>query len=243
MKTIRKGAALGLVLALVAGVPAALAQERTTDTTVASRDDLRPIDDLKKRALELIAYQMAVLERLDTKIENSRFISEGHAGRLEGDIAGVKAELRRIAEAVGEAETVEEVWALIREVHSLHVGQVYVPKVHQVIASDALVTIGGKLDRFADRLGELLQRAEEAGYDVTAGWELLEEMERLIAAGVELADPVAESVIGLDGDDWPDPAEGLLSAGRRNLHEAGQDLRQAYGKGHEIVAFLRSLSD
>jgi hypothetical protein len=126
-------------------------------------------------------------------------------------------------------------------VHGLHVGNVLAPKTRQVIASDSLVAIGGKLDRFAERLGEWLTRAEENGYDVAEGWALLETVVANIASGVDLADPVAESVIGLDGSDWPDPAQGLLAAGRRDLHTAGIDLREAYAAGHEIVQFLRSL--
>ncbi len=242
MTRTRLGLALGLVLALSAVPAIAIAQEtRTTETTVVDRH--RPLAELKERAQNLIDHQQAVLDRLTTAIDRSRFITEGHAGRLHGDISGLDARLDQISREVEDATTLDEVWALIREVHGLHIGEVTAPKTHQVIASDTLVAIGGKLDRFAERLDDLLTRAEEAGYDVGAGWDLLEEMQRLIVAGVDLADPVAESVIGLGGDDWPDPAQDLLAAGRRDLRAAGADLRQAYGKGRDIVEILRSLGD
>ncbi|HEX5631033.1 MAG TPA: hypothetical protein VFY15_05185 [Acidimicrobiia bacterium] len=242
MTRMRLGLALGLVVALGAAPTIAIAQETTTtETTVVDRH--RPLAELKERAQNLIDHQQAVLDRLAAAIELSRFITEGHAGRLHGDISGLEAELEQISRQVEDATTLDEVWALIREVHGLHIGEVTAPKTHQVIASDTLVAIGGKLNRFADRLENLLERAAEAGYDVGAGWDLLEEMERLIGAGIDLADPVAESVIGLDGDDWPDPAQDLLAAGRRDLRAAGADLRTAYGKGREIVEILRSLND
>jgi hypothetical protein len=242
MKIIRHGVVLGLVIALTAGVTAASAQETTTDATVATRDARPGIDELKARARQLVGWQSAVVDRLQASVENSRFITEGHAGRLQGDLANLEATLERLAGEIDDASTPEAVWSVIRDVHALHIPEVIAPKTRQVIASDSLVAVGGKLQRFAERLEELLTRAEENGHDVDAGWVLLEEMEGLIESGVSLADPVAESVIGLDGDDWPDPAQGLLAEGRRDLRAAGLDLRQAFAAGREIIRLLRSLA-
>lgn len=242
MKTMRNGIVLGIVLALSVGTTAVMAQETTSETTVATPAARpRPIEELKARAHQLIDRQLAVVDRLQASVENSRFITEGHAGRLQGDLAATAATLRHISAQVDDAATLEEVWELIRDVHALQVGNVIAPKTRQVIASDSLVAIGGKLDRFAERLGELLTRAEENGFDVSEGWALLEEMEANFATGVALADPVAEAVIGLDGGDWPDPAQGLLADGRRDLHAAGIDLREAFAAGRQIVQLLRSL--
>lgn len=242
MKTMRRGIVLGIVLALSVGTTAAMAQETTTETTAtttAARP--RPIEELKARAHQLIDWQLAVVDRLQASVDNSRFITEGHAGRLQGDLAATAATLRHISAQVDDATTLEEVGALIREVHALHVGNVIAPKTRQVIGSDSLVAVGGKLDRFAERLGELLTRAEENGFDVSEGWAWLDEMESNIATGMGLADPVAEAVIGLDGGDWPDPAQGVLADGRSDLHAAGFDLREAFAAGRQIVQLLRSL--
>jgi hypothetical protein len=150
MKTTRRGIVLGIVLALTVGTTAAMAQETTTETTVAPADARpRPIEELKARAQQLIDWQVAVINRLQASVENSRFITEGHAGRLQADLAGTEAALERISDAVEDATTLDEVWALIRDVHALHVGEVIAPKTRQVIASDSLVAIGGKLERFA----------------------------------------------------------------------------------------------
>jgi hypothetical protein len=131
----------------------------------------------------------------------------------------------------------------VLQIDDYKVFQVLAPKTNQVIASDTLVVVAGKLDRFAGKLGEVIERFGEAGFDVTEARRLLEEMSDLIANGHALADPVAENVIGLGPADWPNPAQGILAEGRAHLFEAKGNLRDAHGTGMEIVKFLRNLLD
>ena len=136
-----------------------------------------------------------------------------------------------------------KVEALIRQIDDWKIAQVLAPKTNQVLVSDAMVGVAGKAERFADHLSAIITRFEEAGFDVDEAWRLLEEMQDELAEAIRLADPVAESVIGLQASDWPDPAQSVLAAGRNSLHEAGQSLRSAHGTGKELVQLLRSLHD
>ena len=95
MNTIKRAVLIGLVVALTAGPAAAIAQERTTETTVVDRH--RPLAELKERAQNLIDHQQAILDRLAAAVRLSRFITDGHAGRLQGDIAGLDEQLDQIS--------------------------------------------------------------------------------------------------------------------------------------------------
>ncbi len=248
---------LALVMALVAVPTAALALEGddavTTETDRATTD-VAPrdaetdrhrdgLDRLKKHALAAIDRQLAVLDGLLNAIEKSRHITPGHAGQLRGDIHNAQAGLKNLARKIEGATTFEELRPLIEQIGSFQVGHVVAPKTHQVIVSDTMVAGAEKLAGFAEKLAEVIARFEEAGFDVDEAWRLLEMMEENIAAGERLADPVAENVIGLQPEDWPDPAQGILAQGRADLREAGKSLREAHGNGKVIVQFLRNLHD
>jgi hypothetical protein len=246
---------LVLVLALLLVPTAAMASDevqvtdRVNETDVSDerptdvREHDRTFERAKARALHQVEGLLRVLEGLKGKIGSSRFITEAHAGMLRGDIARAEAGLETLARKIADAENWEELRPLIGQIDDFAVLTVLAPKTFQVIASDTLVAIAGKFDRFAGKLGELIERLEEAGHDMTEAWRLLGEMKDAIAAGERLAGPVAGMVIGLGPADWPDPAQGILAEGRSSLHEARGSLRSAYGYGKQIVELIRSLID
>ncbi|MBI5156582.1 MAG: hypothetical protein HZA58_01065 [Acidimicrobiia bacterium] len=240
----RRSIVIAVVLAVSIVPAAAMAAEdgaRDTTTTAPERVRDHALEELKERAAQMIERQMDLLGRLRSSVAASEHITEGHAATLSGDIGAAAEALESLAAQAEAATTLAEVWEVIRAVPALHIGNVLAPKTHQVIASDALVAFGSKLERFADKLDDLITRAEEKGHDVDAAWRMLEEMTDGIDAGVRLADPVAESVIGLDAGDWPEPAQSTLAAGRRDLRAGGASLRDAYATGRDIVQFLRDL--
>lgn len=251
MKTTRRilVGALAATLTILPTTAFALDDAATrTDTATNTATDERPVHDrvleaLKRRALQTIANQHAALDRLAGKIAGSRWVTDDHAAALRADIGAADAGLTELARQIEAAESIPEVEALIRQIDDWKIAQVLAPKTHQVLASDAMVGIGGKAERFAEHLAEVIARFEEAGYDVDEAWRLLEEMQDEIAEAIRLADPVAESVIVLQASDWPDPAQSVLAAGRASLQDAGQSLRSAYGTGKDLVQFLRNLHD
>jgi hypothetical protein len=64
-----------------------------------------------------------------------------------------------------------------------------------------------------------------------------------IRAAHEFGEPVADMVIDLQPEDWPDPAKETLEKGRRRLSLAVDHLHVAKYKGKKIVRWLRNLSD
>jgi hypothetical protein len=250
MTRLRRATVLAVALTTLVSPATALADDTVrngdtvTDAAVTDRHGQdRGFEFAKERALAAIAARLRALEGLSAKIAASRFITEQHAGMLRGDIVRSEAGLEHLARQIEAASSMEELRPLVLQIDDFKVFQVLVPKTHQVIASDTLVVVAGKLDRFAGKLGEVIERFETAGFDVTEAQRLLGDMNDLIDAGHRLASPVAGSVIGLGPEDWPEPAQGLLAAGRADLHEARATLRDAYGTGKEIVEFLRSLID
>jgi hypothetical protein len=254
MNTMRRITIVALVMALVAIPTAAFAlDDAATDTEPVVTD--RPIRDavtdhlerdfsrIKERALQTIKNQLEVLGRLRAAIGDSRHITGGHAGQLLGDIGRATGGLESLAGKIEAAKTLEELRELIEQIGDFKIKQVLAPKTHQVIASDSLVHATGKLERYSEKLDNVIARFEEAGYDVDEAWRLLDEMNDQISESYRLASPVAENVIGLQASDWPDPAEGILAAGRADLGAAGKNLKSAHRNGVAIVKFLRSLTD
>lgn len=249
---IRRTTILALVVAMLLVPATALAFDDAADTdrpapTDAERDATtdhrRGFEAAKERVLDAIDVRLRALGTLSTKIENNRFITEQHAGMLRGDIQPATAHLEQLSRKIEDAETWEELLALIPQIDDDKVFAILVPKTHQVIASDALVVGADKLAAFGEKLDTAITRFEEAGYDVAEAWRLLDEMVNQVAEGLRLADPVAESVIGLDPEDWPEPGQTLLAQGRSDLVDARQSLRAARGAAVDIVQFLRNLYD
>jgi len=250
MKTLRHSITVALVVALTAVPTAALATDDVgtetrpeTDQTVSDRPSDRPHDlsEIKARALGVIDKQLEVLSGLRAKIDGAPHITNGHAGRLLGEIGATSNGLESLARQIEAATTPEELRRLIEQLGDYKIKQVLAPKTFQVIASDTLVFAAGRLEAYSERLAEIVARFEDAGFEVDQAWRLLEEMNNGITEAIRLAGPVAENVIGLRPGDWPDPAQSILTAGRSNLGTARQNVRAAHANGKEIVEFLHGL--
>ncbi len=246
----QRGIAVAMVAALFAAPTAAFAQ---TDEAPEDRAQTvepgseRPehgrhgIDEVKRRALAAIERRLETIERLTARVENSRHVTDDHESALVRDLTDAASSLRELATAIEAAETLRELLPLVEDIVTEHyVYVLLVPKVHEVITSDTMVFIGERLGQFADRLGAVIERLEAAGFDVAELERLLGEMERRIAEGVELAGPIADQVIDLQPEDWPEAKE-TLRAGRAALHDAARAFRDSHRIGHEIVKTIREI--
>ena len=252
-RLMRSGVVLAMVAALVSAPGAAFAQSeepptrdnqvteerRAEGATDRHRDRL---DAAKKHALAATSRRLATIEKLRGAIGRSRHVTEAHESALLRDLTDAAAGLSELARKIEAAETAEELRPLVEAiVVDFRIYVLVSPKVHEVLASDTMVAVAGHLDRFANKLGQLIERAGQAGLEVGEAERLLGEMWAMIATGEAAAGPVAGSVIGLQPGHWPDPAQGLLRAGRDALHQAASSLRSAHRTGVDIVKILREL--
>ena len=252
MSNLRRSFYALLAASLLAAVMpvAALAQ---TDREPPARDD--PIvseetrgdgfERAKAHVIKQIERRLDALDRLTRKIEAARHITEDHAASLLRDIA-VARETLRAGLAAAQATTTQ---AELREIappifQKTLVFALLGPKTHEVIASDAVVAASERFTEFGRKLQETLDRiGNETDIDTTEAQADLDEMIRLVNAAAATGGPVAGNVIGLQPDNWPDPAQAALREGKAALSDARLSLRQARGLAKAVVQFIRSVKN
>lgn len=232
----------GLLVALP-GAAVAQTDAATADTSSVS-DEVTDLQRIKHRALHAIDKRLHTVKRLANRVENSGSITDAHAETLLVDLRDAAEGLGELARKIRAAETIEELRELVPLIATdFRIYQVVKPKVNQVLASDRVVAATVRLDELADKLEMLLERAANAGYDVTRPKMLLERMRRNVAAAAELAGPVADKVLDLQPEDWPDPAKALLREGHERLDKSVDHLRRAKYQARKIMRWLRHLAD
>ncbi len=225
------GLAAGMLLALPAAANAQQADTATDDQ--ATVQEVTPehrvdFDTAKQRLIDAIERRLETLERLTNIVTGNDHITARHEAELLADYAQAANGLR-IARGDAEAATTFEE---LRQIgHSVVVDYriylVVAPKTHEVVASDTVVDAADRMDGIANELGAAIDRAEQAGYDVTEARRWLTVARDEIGEGRRAGGPVADDVIGLQASDYPDPAKGALSEGKRRLENARIDLREA----------------
>lgn len=231
----------GLFVALP-GAAVAESDAATSDTAVVDEHSDH-IDKIKKRALNAIEKRLKTVARLAHKVESSKTVTDAHAAKLLRDLRDAAEGLTELARKIEAVESPERLRELIGMIGDFKIYQVVKPKVLQVLASDRIVAATRHLGEFSNTLEMLIERAAEAGYDVERPKYLLAKMRRNIAAAYELGAPVADAVIDLQPEDWPDPAKATLKKGARHLRAAVEHLQVARKKGRQIVHWLRNLAD
>ncbi|MFQ5947753.1 MAG: hypothetical protein ACE5KX_02690 [Acidimicrobiia bacterium] len=242
--------AMSLVLALPGSAMALTAdgeEEHTEERTEASVEERRPeesreeiIRELKARALEAIARRLQTIDRLVSVIQANEHITEAHARALLVDLADATRGLQALAGEIEAATTLEELRELIPKIFEDYlIYELVVPKVHLVIGADTLVDIAHRFEAVAEQLQDAINRAEEAGLDVTEAQAALDEMIEHINAAKALAGPVPGKVLPLQPEDWPGVQEVLRSA-HSALQGAREQLRAAAAAAHAVVEALRN---
>jgi len=206
--------------------------------------DVSDIDVIKHRALRAIDRRLHTIARLTQKVSTSKTVTDEHAKKLLLDMRDAAAGLEQLARKIKGAQTIEELRELVPLIATeFRIYQVVKPKVNQVLASDRVVATTVRLTELGDKLEKLIARAADAGYDVTRPRILLARMRHNVAAAGRLAGPVADMVVDLQPEDWPDPAKALLRKGRVRLDESGDHLARARRQSRKIMRWLRNLTD
>jgi hypothetical protein len=136
-------------------------------------------------------------------------------------LRGLASEIR----AADTREALKELVPLIAEDYRVYL--VIIPKTHEVLVSDRMADAVDRLTDIVHTLTEAIERAEEAGFDMTEARRLLGIAIDEIDAVERGAVPVADSVVGLTAADWEEPAKSLLAEGKHRLEAGRQDIHDA----------------
>ncbi len=233
-------ALLATALPLAASAQTAEPPPTRDRTNVDAEDSGARLRFAKQRVIRQIERRLATLDRLGAKVESARHISESHATALLDDYSTAGTTLTAGIDLVDAAETLAELREVAPPVfEDTLVFALLKPKTAAVTASD---TIAQANDRFADaaaRLQDALDRLAEDGVDVSEAQVDLDEAISLTAAAAAAAEPVADTVIGLQpGDEIREP----LEAAREALAGARRQLGEAKRVTKGIIRFIRSHS-
>jgi hypothetical protein len=240
-----------VVAVMVAAVPgAALAQ---TDSDVPAADSSgrdravdRPLRDrdlgtAKERIQAAIEKRLQALERMSEGVAGNEHIPANHEAHLQNDYREATRILEGAAQAVEDAETLAELREAISGAFSeTLVFALLTPKTHLVVRSHMVVAISERVSGFTENLQGIIERLSEAGHDMTAAQTALNEAKAFNTDAGATAEPVAGTVIDLDPEDWPDPAQETLRQGRSTLEAARELLRQTREKIQETIAAIRA---
>ncbi len=234
--------AIGLIVALP-GVAWGQTDEGTTDRPAAGVDEVRSPEDafhrVKARALEEIDKRLAAIGRWTVFVENNEQVSRDHQARLLADLSEAERGLTALRQDIEDAETLAELMELVPKiVTDYYVFALLGPKVHLVVGADTMLAVAERFEEVADHIQSAIDRAKEAGFDVSAAEEALAEMRDHVAAAEGLAEPVPNEVLKLQPKDMPGAVEDLRAA-HGDLVQGREELRAAREKAREAIEALR----
>lgn len=213
----------------------ALAQTGDRDSDAGASPD-RPVendlDRLTAATLAEIDQRIGTLDRLREVVLEAQRLVPDHRTMLTDQLAASVERLVDLRRAVSDAETLGELGTLIPRIVSENwVYGLTIPKVHEVLASDAIVSIIADLEAVHGRVGRVLERADQAGVDVAEARASLEQARVAGAQARALAAPVSEAVLPIAPADMPE--------GGADLVRAAEDLRLALGQLTRSAAATR----
>jgi len=244
-RTITAAVALSLVLALPGVAMAETAGEPASGGTVAEQtvDTQRPgvVDRIKARAQWAIDRRFETIDRLRTALNERGHTTTRHKADLFVDLNQAEAGLRTLSREIQAATTVDQLQVLVPKIATdFRIYLVVAPKIREVIAGDTAVwAVNNPATDAYERISAAVDRADQAGYDVTEAQAALQEMMTHMTKAEAYAGPVPNQVIGLQASDWENPARTLLRQGRDSLIQARDELRAARDSAKAAVQALR----
>lgn len=247
----RKHIAIAIIatLTLMASMPLAATAQAELAGKESGRSDTTSVSDrsldlgrAKERLEHAIERRLERVDRLQERVRSSDALTAGHAAHLNSELSQAQGGLSALLPEVARADTLEELRSIATEmVEGYRIYVVMTPKTLLTIASDHGVTVSGRSSGVSARIAEAAERAAGAGFDVTEVEALLGSADEMIAAGLGLIDPVAESVLRMQPADYPDPAETVLYEAHQSAREARDLLREAASVLRQAADLLRDI--
>ena len=239
---VKRVAALAATVVLLTAAPGtAFAQTDPVETRTAEAERTEAIDQLKRRALTAIDTRLAAIARWIEMVENSEHLTTEHRAALQTELSAATRGLTALAADIEAATTYSELGGLIPKIVEDHwIFALLGPKVHLVVSADHMTHVAGRFDETAESIEAAIDRAEEAGYDVTEAQESLDRMLAHLAAAALLIEGVPRNVLALQPADMPEGRD-LLRSAHADLNSSGHELRSAREAARRAVEALRDI--
>jgi hypothetical protein len=227
MRTQLAGFAAGLVaVSAVVATPASAAQ--------GVKDGSR----LRDRCLHAVDRRLARLDRVTERIRGARHLTDEHQRILTDQLAATADSLTRLRGKIA-SDSGDALKADCRSVAVDHrVFVLVLPRARLVAAGDVELMAVGKFEDVAEKLEGAIDKAADAGKDVTEERSDLASMRSYVESARDDASGIADSILDLTPADWNDDHT-VLDPARKAAVDARLDLRSAHRLAREIRQDLR----
>ena len=227
MKTQLAGFAAGLVtVATVVATPASAA--RSTEDGNRLRD----------RCLHAVDRRLDRLDRANERISGARRLADEHRRLLTDQLTATADSLTKLRGKIA-SESGDALKADCRSVAvDYRVFVLVLPRARLVAAGDAELKAVGRFEDVAEKLEMAIDKASDAGKDVTEERVDLASMRSYVESARDGASGIAGSILDLTPADWNDDHT-VLDQARKSAIDARLDLRSAHRLAKEIRRDLR----
>jgi len=240
---IKRVSALVVAGGLVLGLSTtALASGATTTVTPAPGTGLTYLKQACESAIE---RRLDALGRLQGTVSSNTYLTAAHRSTLLGEIGAEVSGLTALrAKIAGDADRTTLVADCRSIVNDYRVYLLMLPKVHLMIAADAAVAIGEKLDDLASRLQTDINKAKAAGKDTSDAQRDLDAMIAAASAGKTAASGVPALLnfaLPLNPADYAADHQDVVSA-RQAMAQGHEDFVHARDDARMVIADLKGLA-
>lgn len=193
----------------------------------------------KTRGEQEINRRLATLDRLTRQVQQVKRLSSGNRSALLAELNTARAGLSALlTEIEGDTDLVTLKEDLRSIVDDYRVYVFLVPKVHLIVAADAMLAIATKFDEIKAKLQTLIDKAAATGSDTSAAEAALAALEAAVEAAEASATSVISDVLPLDASSYPSN-KGTIASARDKLRSARQSLNEARKQAKAAIDGLR----
>ena len=196
-------------------------------------------DQLRERCLDGIERRLDRLDRAADRAGVAGNLTDAHQATLSDQLTTVSESLTDLQENVNQdtGDALRSDCQSVIENHRVYV--LVLPRTRLVIVGDTELAAAQRLTEMADKLGDAIGQAEDAGEDVSAERADLDAMRDYITSAQDGASGIADAVLGLTPADWNENHT-VLDPSRKAAMDAWLDLRSALRLAREVRQDLRS---
>lgn len=222
---------------------AAIPERSTVTSTTGAVTDKQTarITKLRERALKEIDRRVASLNRLTVRVNNFKKLPDAqkttYTTKIQTEITSLTT-LRAKIVADTDIETLKVDTQSVVTAYRIYA--VFIPQIHMLAASDAMLESVEKMTDLAAKLESRITTAKAAGNTTTALETALASMKTKIVNATEHATAVVTTVSALTPEGYPGNKT-QLEVARKELREGRESLRGARENARTIMQGLKTL--